>query len=214
MNLFHDFYVFINNLNLSLWSLHVGPVFGISLGVRFIGHSTLPVVVSLDGCLSLYGSPAMNWWLVQNVNILSCLLNPDQVSRQVSVGHWWPILTPCGCQLQFTRNNTQLEGNVSANRKLNPPKLYKKNTHHLFSYRVKFASIFFDWIFFVVIININKISSLVLYQKDLKASVGPHFVFHRTTNYVLSCYVLTCSDIEFMVCSVVILKFIEALGKD
>ena len=36
------------------------------LGVRLIGHSKLSVGVnvSVDGCLSLYDSPAMNWWLV------------------------------------------------------------------------------------------------------------------------------------------------------
>ena len=37
------------------------------MGVRLIDDSQLPVgvKVSVDGCLSLYVSPAMNWQLVQ-----------------------------------------------------------------------------------------------------------------------------------------------------
>ena len=36
-----------------------------NLGFRLIGLSTLPVSVSVDGYLSLYVSPPMNWRLVQ-----------------------------------------------------------------------------------------------------------------------------------------------------
>ena len=43
---------------------------------RLIGHSKLSigVNVSMDGCLSLYVSPAMNWQLVQGVPCLHLMI--------------------------------------------------------------------------------------------------------------------------------------------
>ena len=49
------------------------------LGFRLIGHSKLPVDVSVDGCLSLSVSPAMNWCI---------LLSPGNAETQVVENGW------------------------------------------------------------------------------------------------------------------------------
>ena len=65
---------------------------------RLIGHSKEPVGVNVNGCLSLYVSAAMNWWLVQGVPCLCQKMligsrahvtpNRISVSEWINFDHW------------------------------------------------------------------------------------------------------------------------------
>ena len=100
----------------SFWVLWLPPTIekNVYWGVRLIGHSkfSVGVNVSVDGCLSLYVSPGMNWWLVQDVPYLYPMMLEPPTPRGLTP-KLWILITACVVIVTIPKNHDQISSSRS-----------------------------------------------------------------------------------------------------